>query len=359
VGVALSLVMAVAARAETARRVVLVVSGAPGDLGGELLARTRGELRAAHFDVETATAAPDTARRATVEREARRDGATAALGIFLDGGGAEIWVAGGASGRTIVQTLAGDGAPPDRRASVLAVKAVDLLKAALAEPLAAAAPDAAPTPARPPSATAPLPAQPRPASPSVVVAASPSSGAAAPALAAAAPPPRERLRLALAAGAGWLRAGDASSVAPQLALEIAGRAAGGRIVASGLGTATAAAAAAGTARLGQALLLAELFLCARPRPAARLCVAAGAGAYRLSVDGSGAAGFEGSAARVWSPAASAGAGAAIAIGGRFVAALDARAVGAWPSTVVRIDGQPVARAGGAGLWLAAGLGVRL
>jgi hypothetical protein len=101
-----------------------------------------------------------------------------------------------------------------------------------------------------------------------------------------------------------------------------------------------------------------VLLCARPWRAARVCAQAGGGAYRLSVDGQGAAGFEGSAARVWSAAMTAGAGAAIDLGARFVAAVDVRALGAWPSTVVRIDGQAAARAGGAGLWLAAALGVR-
>ncbi|MES1209613.1 MAG: hypothetical protein ABUS79_27055, partial [Pseudomonadota bacterium] len=62
---------------------------------------------------------------------------------------------------------------------------------------------------------------------------------------------------------------------------------------------------------------------------------------------------------VWAGVAAAGASFAWMPGRWLVVALDARAVGAWPSTKVRIDGVTVAELGGPGVWLTAGVGARL
>src|SRR5580704_3833921 len=128
-----ALALAAPARAESARRVVLVVPEAPGAVATEALARVRGELGAARFEVETDVVANNVDRRATVERALRKADARAAFGIFFGSGVAEIWVTDSVSGRTVVQTLPLSVAAPERRATVLAVKAVDLLKATLAE----------------------------------------------------------------------------------------------------------------------------------------------------------------------------------------------------------------------------------
>ena len=77
---------------------------------------------------------------------------------------------------------------------------------------------------------------------------------------------------------------------------------------------------------------------------------------RLSVDGTGATGFEGVTSRVWSGVMSAGAGAVLDLGRHILATLDARAVGSWPDTTVRIDGQPVAHVASLGVWVGAGVG---
>ena len=133
------------ARGESARRVVLVVPEAPGAVATEALTRVRGELGAARFEVETEVVGNNVDRRATVERALRKADARTAFGIFFGSGVAEIWVSDSITGRTVVQTLPLSAAAPERRASVLAVKAVDLLKATLVEvwvagPAAAAAP---------------------------------------------------------------------------------------------------------------------------------------------------------------------------------------------------------------------------
>ena len=83
--------------------------------------------------MDVATIAADAPRRATVEEMATREGTSAALGIFFGGGRVEMWATDASAGRTLMQNLPLDQGAPDRRATIVAVKAVDLLKATLAE----------------------------------------------------------------------------------------------------------------------------------------------------------------------------------------------------------------------------------
>lgn len=318
-----------AARADGERRVALAIRGAPPDAtAAEVLARIRGELRAARFDIDVAAPGED-APRQVVEAEARRPGVAAAMGIFFDAAEPEVWVADARSGRTSVELLM-DPAGGEQRPSVLAAKAVDLLRAVLAEvPLAE----------RP----APVPATPPP----VPVVTSPQS------------PPLAPHRWILLAGGAWVRAGGAQTLAPSVSFAWLGTRLGGRVLVAGTGTSTDKAALAGSARVGQHLALAELLTCWRPAGSLRACLAAGAGGELLAVRGMGAPGFEGSNQTVWSGLVAAG-GSVIWTPRRWIAlGADARAVGAWPATAVRIDGVSVVRAGGPGVALTAGVGANL
>ncbi len=247
------------AEAESARRVVLVVPEAPGAVATEALARVRGELQAARFEVETDVVGNNVERRATVERALRKAEARASFGIFFGSGVAEIWVSDSVSGRTVVQTLPLSAAAPERRAAVLAVKAVNLLKATLAEVWVAT--PIAPAPAAPPPAPPPGPTPPQrtPAEP----AASPPTPAPSPPppLASASAPrveadehetrstplvmelsreeqPERPLgrRLDLAVGVGWIGAGSVSTWAPLVALSAFSGHVGGRLIATGFGS---------------------------------------------------------------------------------------------------------------------------
>ena len=200
-------------------RVGFVLRGAPRDEAAtELLARVRGELRAARFDIQELGADAARPPREIVEQEARRPGVAAAMGIFLDGAQPEIWVADLRSTRAIIAPVEPAGA--DNSARALAAKAVDLLKAVLAD-LPSAEPAA---PARAPSPPAAVAATVAPAPPPP------------------APPPRtDRL---LVVGAGWLRAGDAWTVAPLVGLSLIARHLGARATVSGLGSSSELSAAA-------------------------------------------------------------------------------------------------------------------
>jgi hypothetical protein len=362
------------ARGESARRVVLVVPEAPGVVATEALARVRGELGAARFEVETEVVGNNVDRRTTVERVLRKADARAAFGIFFGSGVAEIWVSDSVTGRTVVQTLPLSAAAPERRASVLAVKAVDLLRATLAEvwvagPAAPAAPSpppprAPPEPVAPPPPPSPppAPAAPRvepievapPAVPAVVerrVEPEPDEG----------PPPPLGRGVDLAVGAGWIGAGSVSTWAPLLAVSVFSGHVGGRVIATGYGSSTELTQAAGSARVAYGLALAEL---AARQPFGRhfeTTASLSAGTARLSIDGSGATGYldaAGHSGRLWSAVGGGGVGAAVLVS-RLTVAVDARVLVSATSTEVRVAGEDVLRAGRPLFSVSGSLGVRL
>src|SRR5689334_10690220 len=113
-----------AAAPSTGRRVLLVTPEPGGDIAPAVLTRLRGELRAARFEMDVATIAADAPRRATVEEMAAREGTSAALGIFFGSGRVEMWATDASAGRTLMQNMRLDQGTPDRRAAIVAVKAV-------------------------------------------------------------------------------------------------------------------------------------------------------------------------------------------------------------------------------------------
>jgi hypothetical protein len=313
-------------------RVVLLIRGTPPDAAGaEVVARIRGELRAARFEVQPAAQPDAGTARQVVEREAQGAGVVAAMGVFFDTGEPEVWVADARSGRTAVEPLV-EPAGGERRASALAVKAVDLLRAVLAD----------------------IPIAQRPEAPRVATVPSRPAGAA--------PARFVEARAADSiwlAGAGWLRAGGAGTFAPALSVAVARDHLGARLAVSGLGSSMEMTGQGGRAQVAQDLAVFELLACWRPRRSLRACGAAGGGVELLRVAGTGAPGFVGTRSTLWAGAAAAGASLAWTPGRWLAVGVDARAVGSWPSTNVRIDGATVAQVGGPGVWLTAGVGARL
>jgi len=366
--------LAATARAEPARRVVLVVPEAPGAVATEALARVRGELGAARFEVETDVVGNNVDRRATVERALRKADARAAFGIFFGAGVAEIWVSDSVSGRTVVQTLPLSAAAPERRATVLAVKAVDLLRATLAEVWVAAPPTSAASSGATSAASPPPPASRPPAEPAVAPPpaetapprAEPTEAVARPLpmvverpLEPEPPPTAPSGRdVNLAAGVGWIGAGSVSNWAPLLAVSAFSGHLGGRVIATGFGSSTAVTQPAGSARVAYGLALAEL---AARQPIGRhfeTTASLSAGTARLSVDGTGAPGFDGSSARVWSAVGGVGVGAAAFIA-RLTISVDARVLLSATEAEVHINGQDVLRAGRPLFSISGALGMRL
>ena len=234
--------------------------GTPPDaLGAEVVARLRGELRAARFEVEPAAQPDEGSAREVVERAARAPGVLAAMGVFFDAGEPEVWVADARSGRTTVEPLI-DPAGGERRANALAAKAVDLLRAVLAE----------------------IPMEQRHEPPAVVVAAV-AAGAIGPSCCPAAPPAESMLL----AGVGWLRAGSAGTLAPALSLAVVRDHLGARLAAGGLGSSDQSAGRAGgqRARGARGGAVRAAWPAGGSRRAMRACGTAGGGVELLRVTG--------------------------------------------------------------------------
>ena len=346
-----ALTLAATVRAESARRVVLVVPEAPGAVATEALARVRGELGAARFEVETDVVANNVDRRATVERALRKADARAAFGIFFGSGVAEIWVSDSVSGRTVVQTLPLSSAAPERRATVLAVKAVDLLKATLAEvwlpaPVSPTAPIPVATESRPPleshppaeSRSQPEPPAPPPSPP---VAA---EQAPAPRAEPAPAPPElvrrsrntpggqqapSRSQFEVAAGGAWIGTpGAGAGWAPMLTFGWFRSRFGGRLAVSGFGTNAPFGDAnlGGSAHATNTVGIVELVVRQALGASFDVNAALGAGAYRFAVEGLANPGYSASSAVGYSAVGGGGVGATAMRGPVFIA-LDAPRAG--------------------------------
>src|SRR5579871_1554323 len=375
VGVVMMICVASAgpSRAESARRVVLVVPEASGPVATEALARVRGELGAARFEVETEVVPNGVDRRATIERALRKADARAAFGIFFGAGVAEIWVSDSLWGRTVVQTLPLSAAAPERRAAVLAVKAVDLLKATLAEVwvVAPGTPTAAAPPAPPPAAPHPE-AEAAPPAPSPPQTPPPPAAAPEKEIPVEAPAVRRRFEpepeerpaaplgrgVDLAAGASWIGAGSVSNWAPLVAVSAFSGHVGGRVIATGFGSSTGVSGTAGSARVAYGLALVEL---AARQPFGRhfeTTASLSAGAARLTVDSTGASGYTAQSGRLWSAIGGGGVGAAVVVS-RLTIALDARVLLLATSTTLRAEEEEVLSPGRPLFCIGASLGGRL
>ncbi len=325
------------------RRVLLVTPEPGGDIAPAVLTRLRGELRAARFEMDVATIAADAPRRATVEEMATREGTSAALGIFFGSGRVEMWASDASAGRTLMENLPLDAGAPDRRATIVAVKAVDLLKATLAEIWSAPPPVSEPLTPEPVIVAPPPP-------PVTVVIDHPVDDAAT----------RRADRFSLSAGGGWLQAGSVSGWAPVIAISTAlgGSGLAARLTLSALGSSTDVTKLEGSAQLTQQIAMAELLLWSRAWHRLRAALAIGAGAHHLSIDGQGAPGFVSRNQSVWSTATGAGASVAWNLHPNLMLALDARAVENWPATTVNLHGAQIARVGRPIIWVALAAGVR-
>ncbi len=112
--------------ADDATVTVLVLVPAEGDA---LASRVEAELRALGFLVTMAK--DEGAEKGELERTARNAGAAAAIRVVRSDEGAEVWVADRITGKTLLRNVQVE--PGEDREGVLAVRAVELLRASLLE----------------------------------------------------------------------------------------------------------------------------------------------------------------------------------------------------------------------------------
>ncbi len=308
-------------------RVVLVRPAAAPPSVGEALARLRGELVAAGFQADVIDLPLGADVRASLEHLAppiaRGQSATALVAVVAsaDPGIAELWVIDRVTGKTVVRRVSAPAAEPTRVAEILAVRAVELLRASFLE--LAIAPST--------EATAPAPATP------------------AVERWATAPLEERDWTWAIEAGGATAAApgGPWNAFLPVARLEHAfGRRLCVRLAFAGLGTSDRASAPNGSADLTQTVLLAELLWRFRRGRRLEPLISAGAGALRLAVDAHEADPYQSVGGARWGAAGDVGVGLRIPLRRhRFEIGAEFHALLAQPYPTADYFGQEIARVG--------------
>ncbi|WP_437681432.1 hypothetical protein [Sorangium sp. So ce131] len=315
-------------------RVVLVRPSAADPSISEALIRIRGELVADGFDVELLDSQSASAPLPAMDDAGQLAGSAALIGLFLapDGQSAELWVADPLTHKTLVRRIDTRGEAQAHIAEVLAVRAVELLRASLLELLMSSRRSAAP-------AAAPLPPPPPPREVSLQV----------PPRAERPPDPPRRSMWGVELGGGllaspggigpallWVARLRVAPLGPRGPLEA-------RLSLAGLGTAPRVAGPQGSAAVQQRFGLVEL--AAHPWPELRLRprFSAGLGALHVGVDGEASWPYRGGHSATWAFAADAGAGVELGIVRRLDVVVEAHALVAHPYPVVRFVETEAAR----------------
>jgi hypothetical protein len=276
---------------------------------------------------------------------------------------AEIWVTDRVQQKTVIERAQLGHGNPNRESEILAVRAVELLKADLVElwgPPASPQPPAASASASPPPANA----TPKNAREAVTPGAPEAVKRDEEAKESDEPPAPSRPRAAFASGLGiGLGAGMTESFgavgeawAPT-ALVSYGRSGGFGVRAtfSGFGPSLTLRADAGTAQIEQQFATLELVEALWPTAPVVPFVCAGAGGLHVHVDGTGFGVNRGNISDSWSVISSAGLGAGIPLFPQLSFVAQARGLLAWPANAVQIASAEVGRIGGPSLRLDAGL----
>jgi hypothetical protein len=337
---AAALAAAPAARAEPRYSVVLLRPAVTDDVTADALARVRGELTAAGFEVSTLTQEPGVDVRVQLETAGRELQPIGTFAIVREQPApageatAEIWVCDRVAGKSVIQNVRLDGplaTGEQSRAAVLAVQAVELLKASLAQYwMAAAAARRAP----PPSVVA-QPAAP----PAVATYATAGFG--------------------VQAGVGWLDSVGAVSPTWQPLVRVSYGGARGwtvRLTLSGLGAdARVTAAGVGTASIAQELAALDIVRGFRAGHRIQLVATLGAGGYRARIAGTGIDPYVGRDSDGWSLLTTAGAGVILRLTGHLALSVEAQALVTWPHTAVHLGGAEAGQTGWPAVLLTAGV----
>jgi len=309
-------------------RVTLLQSSAAAPRARRCLTRVHEELAAGGFEVAVSEFGAGGEALWMVDAPAPRDGSMATIALLgnPDDGPAELWIVGGVPwGRAVVRRLLVPTGATAHDDEVLAIRALEFLRASAIELARSGSPGASP------------PANPPPPPVSVPVAAQ-----SAPPVAPAA----ERGRVSFELGLSLLESSRALGPA---FLPIARVRAEWlslletRVTLAGFGTQPRVTSVEGTAIVGQYLGLLELRAAFRHGHAVRPAIGVGAGALRVSVDGQGFFPYEGLRGDRWAALFDVGAGLTARLGGRLAAAFELHGQLAAPYPTLRSSGDEVAQ----------------
>jgi hypothetical protein len=326
------------ALADHRHRVVLLEQPVTEEASVEVLARVRGELTAAGFEVVLLPATVEGDPVKMSETVASELSPAAVIFVIerpaddIDPRRIELWLADRLSRRTFVQSLPIDPDDAGRGYRRLAIQAVELLKARLAELTVTPLPELPPP--KPVDAPSPPPSPPPP------------------------PPVKKQPGVGgrLAAGATMFQGfeGVDASFAPRgrAGVTLPAGSIEGSPVAVDLGATLAAfgnssevTTVGGTAHVSQGLGTIDVGLRFGRGAALQPVLLAAVGAYMVDVEGTTQPTRTAHAERTWSMFTSAGAGVWIQPASAFAIELDGQVGRAWAKTIVRIDGAEAAETG--------------
>jgi hypothetical protein len=370
-----------------------VVVARPADADAvtiEALARVSGELEAAGFDIRALPVSRNADARSTVESIGRDWDPVAAFAIFPGpppaGGGAtaEIWVSDRLAGRATVQRLLVDPRNANRSAAVLAVHAVELLKASLAELWEddSTRRTKQTQPSAPPLATG-SPASPPPVSPVLNERRSesgvavkqppsdrPSDQIAAQPLPSEPPPPKSPSSdrpsrayvldgFGVEAGGGVLAHMNGFAAGWTPMLKVSAGLPGGfaaRLCVIGAGQTLQVSDVAGTARLRQQMAVLDIVASFRAWSRVQPVASVVAGAYRLAISGTGTPPDYSDRERTgWAFVAGVGGGIIVGLWDHLALTADVQALGFLPRPVVRLGDVEVGQTGTPAVLMTAGI----
>ncbi len=332
--VGLLLCLSSAAFAEYRPRVVLLQPPPADDASAEVLARVRGELEAAGYELVVQAAPPDAAPKDTVESSARELHPKVVLLVQQnvdEASGAhqvELWLSDRSLGRTFVQRLEVDDESPSRGAQWLAVQALELVRARLAE--LAVTKTARPAPKRAPTERRAPPAE------------EPSEGLDG------------SLHVGLGFGLlhGFRSLGTIGTPVAELGASLPHRLTAPaaliidlRIAGGALGGESHVDEDAGSVTVRHAFATLDGVARFVPSSPVQPMLSVGSGFYSLQVKGQAAAPFVANETRTWSGLTTVGAGVWSEPFDAVACVLEAKLMAAWSKTIVRIDERQTAEAG--------------
>ena len=322
------------ARADIRYQVVLLRPPVTDDVTSDALARVRGELTAGGFDVSMLAQDPALDVRTALETVGRELDPIAAFAIVRAAGAntAEIWVCDRMARKSVIQSVrldaTGTSGEPSRSV-VLAVRAVELLKASLAQYWLASVRKPAPVPETPAVVEVP-------------------------------PAPYAIAGIGVEAGVGWLDSVGAVSAVwrPVVRASYGGRHGWAvRLGAGGFGSDAVLRAPDASAQIRQEMATLEIVRGFFPGHRVQLVVSLGGGGYHARVTGMGT-GMQTYTERVsssWSAIAMAGGGVVLPIVHHIALAVDGQVGVTWPDNLIRLLGAEAGRTGSPALLASAGV----
>jgi hypothetical protein len=327
--------------------VVLRAAGAD-EVTTEATARVEGELGAAGFHVVVLPLTSELARSEveTAGSELRPLGAFAIF-VHPDAGGrvAEIWVSDRLRQLTVVQRARLTATDRERQSEILAVRAVELLKASLAEFWLEPEPVSAPLTAPPATSTSPAPWV---AAPAPVESSTPTV------------PRRRAFASGVGLGVGLGMMAGFRSVEP---IWLPGLLVGYgwesgvsvQVEAYGFGPTVTLSTPDGSAKVEEQFATVDVIKTWWPRWRVVPFACAGVGAQHVHANGTAALPYAGATVDAWSPLTTLGLGAALPVYSGLSFVVQARGAVAWPPTAVIVGQVDAGHFGGPSLLADAGV----